>query len=67
MADECGNWTMQNQKISTKHKYEMQKIVQTQPLNPKLSLKKENGTDNCLHKIIQKMRNMKVIKRDKVR
>ena len=61
MADKCGNWTVQNQK-STKHKYEMQKIVQTQPLNPKLSFKKENGTDNCLHKIIQKMRNMKVIK-----
>ena len=62
MADKCGNWTVQNQKISTKHKYEMQKIVQTQPQNPKFSLKKENGTDNCLHKIIQKMRNMKVIK-----
>ena len=41
MADKCGNWTVQNEKISTKHKYEMQKIVQTQPLNPKLSLKKK--------------------------
>ena len=55
MADKCGNWTVQNQKLPTKHKYEMQKIVQTQPLNPKLSLKKENGTTIVYIKSFKKL------------
>ncbi len=60
MADKCGNWTVQNPKKQYLQNNANAKQCQNTTTKSKtLSKEKENVADNCLHKITQKMRNMK--------